>query len=64
MKNLHKVGDKVTIMFNEANHDFEIGTEVIITEVIDDYYRADSKEDFWHISDEDLYAPHILKELL
>jgi hypothetical protein len=54
-----KVGSKVRIIDNISNHGFDKGDIVSITKIFEDstggdHYRADSKEDFWYVVDEEL----------
>ena len=49
----YKIGDKLTIIGNKSEHEFEIGKKVIVTETFydneDPNFKAESKTDYWFI---------------
>lgn len=52
----YKVGDKVRIVDNQCDHEFEIGSIVTITEINEgyDYLAIDQKGIDWHIEDSEI----------
>lgn len=47
------IGEKTTSK-NLGPHNFNMGEEVTVDEIIDDYYKVIGLNDFWYVSEEDL----------
>ena len=66
----HKIGDRVVITGNDALHEFEIGEDVLITELYPNgsppHYRVGGRgreEEEWYVDEADCQSIYNLEEL-
>ncbi len=67
MKSKFKKGDVVEIIGNCCrSHEFKIGENVRIVQVLEDYYKAEYLDgsDFWYVLEEDIKPALSIKEIL